>query len=281
MSNKIMTAEQAFNLYMNKYPTLGISNSLEESKIKFFDHLFNCIGNGYNDDYSFIAGHTINPSNISMLDSFPEKYISSEPLFIAYTKLDKRYSCEFGDESSKLKGYYTQEEIDNMPEVVIKDNFRDLDHLSEDEKDEYKFSPYPNFRKEYSFVYNINIESLDISWTNAALWYYNEMKNFFEGPDNYLYSYAVPKAGYKLKKEIESWEGVLDGHKENGIFTKESYDSIFEKFKVNFNGDIHDFINQKWENIRQEIINFIDETISYLEQIKYIKEPAISRKRKF
>lgn len=102
-----MTAEQAFNVSMNEYPSLYTSYSLERAKMKFYDHIFNIIGNGFGDMEEFKEEHTINKFNKHLIDSFPDKYISNTPLYMAY-KEHARINSFIDETLERLDSYLNQ-----------------------------------------------------------------------------------------------------------------------------------------------------------------------------
>lgn len=285
--NQIMTADEAFNVYMNKYPLLGISLSEEDAKLRYFDHLFNTTGNGIYNHALFIKEHEINSSNLAFIHSYPEKYIQADSLYYAFKEIDPVYPWPQGKQDSKVKGFFTLDEISAMPGIAIYEKFENFFNDDGSVKEKFLFSPYPNFKKENSLIYNLNFSELDKSWIEAAIWYYNKAEEFFLGENSHLYIYAFPKSKtsentFKLKQEIEDWKEVFKDFEKEGLSKEEYHKIISNHFKVSYNGDITDFICQIWDIKKKSIIDFIDDSLAYLKQVKYSMDtPTIGRKRKF
>lgn len=258
----VMTAEQAFNVSMNEYPSLYTANSVKQAKMKYFDHIFNVIGNGYRDLEEFIEGHTINSENEKFIDGFPQKYIGKTPLFYAYTEVEERGGFKMGLSHSSLPGIYTKEELENMPNVIhtVRANGR---RMLDDSKG---FVPYPNFNKQYSMVWKMDMEQLDASWKEAAVFYYKEVKKFFESDNVQFYSSAIPKNEVDKEIMIEDYENAFKRYRVEGMSDKDFHSKISKEYEMEYTGDTLDFINRRWEKELNRINQFIDETLEKLEQ---------------
>jgi hypothetical protein len=271
----IMTAQQAFNVSMNEHPSLYASRSLEEAQIKYYDHIFNVIGNGYRDMKEFRDGHKITPQNAQLTESFPEKYITDKPLFWAYTEVDESYGFKRGKENSSLPGVYTKKELEAMPEVVhtLQSNKR---YKGED----YSFNPYPNFKKEYSLVWD-DISKLDKSWPEAALVFYKKCQDYFNSDKVSNYHYACPKDTEtdKWQTSIESFEKNFARYKTEGMTQDEYYKKVSKEYEVEYTGDTKDFIKRRWEKEHTRINEFLNETIDRLENMLTPQITPKSRKK--
>lgn len=263
MTRKIMTADEAFNVSMNKHASLYSANSLEEAKLKYYDQIFNTIGNGYRDMKEFKDGHTVTAKNIQLTQSFAEKYITGEPLFYAYTEVEEKYGYKSGKESSSLPGLYTKEELKLMPEVV-----HTMQANANYFKEDYNFNPYPNFQKEYSLVWD-DISKLDKSWPESALVFYKKCQNYFSSDAVSNYYYACPKDNEteKWERSIESFEKNFTRYKTEGMTQDEYHQKVSKEYEVEYSGDTKDFIKRRWEKEHARINEFLDETIERLESI--------------
>lgn len=268
-----MTAQQAFNYAMNTYPSLYTSQNLDKARLKYYDHIFNTIGNGYRDMQEFYDGHTITPENSHLLDSFPSYFIGNEPLFYAYTKIRDHGSYKMGDSEGLLDGVYTKQQLASMPEVLMTVQ---CNSLRAGDADSISF--YPNFQKEYSMMWD-DISELDISWTQEALFFYNSAKNFFTGPNNHLYSSACPrlsdKKGWEFK--IKEYEESFNKYKKPDQTQEDFYFEITKAYNTVYNGDTKFFIALRWKNELDRILSFIDETIERLQEDLNIKESNNSK----
>lgn len=260
MTSKIMTANQAFNFAMNAHPSLYSSDTLYEAKIKYFDHIFNTIGNGYRDINEFIYGHTINKKNKHLIDSFPDKYIGKEPLYMVYTKSRKIADFDMPVYESALDGLYTELELNDLPISAVK-----VQSNMKFPKDSI-FTPYPNFSKDYSMVWRMDMSKLDPSWTEAAVWYYENIKPFFYSEDVVHYHEAVPN-DLKLKTNlISSYEKNFERYRKDGMTDSDFFQAISDAYEQEYTGDTEGFINIRWEKNLENIKNFIDETIDLLKK---------------
>lgn len=205
MTQEMMTAEQGFIHSMNTYPSLYTSSTLEDAKLKYFDHIFNVIGNGYHDVEEFITHHTINDENKDLINSFPDKYIGDTPLFYAYTQVHNHRGYESGVTGSELPGIYTEEELKNLPQVVY--TVQANGNFFDDE--EYFFNPYPNFSKQYSMIWEDSIEALEVSWLQAAQFYYEKAREFFYSKNANKYHGACPEDEFELEDRVKSYEAAF------------------------------------------------------------------------
>lgn len=269
-----MTADEAFNVTMNMYPSLYNASSLLDARFKYDDQIFNTVGNGYRDMKEFKDGHTVTAKNIHLTMSFPEKYITGEPLFYAYTEVEEKYGYKTGKESSCLEGVYSEKELKLMPEVV---------HTMQSNK-KYKydkgFNPYPNFQKEYSLVWD-NISSLDKSWPEAALVFYKKCQEYFVSDKVSNYHYACPNEGDEAKweKSIKVFEENFARYKTEGMSQDEHYQKISKEYEVEYTGDTKDFIKRRWTKELKRINEFLDETIDRLENMLIPKITSKGKKK--
>jgi len=267
MTSKIMTAEQAFNVSMNTYPSLYSAPTLEMAKDKFYDHIFNTIGNGYRDTEEFLHGHTINKSVIELMESFPEKYIGNTPLYTAYTAVDNSRGLEMPVHDSILEGLYTKEELETMPHVAtsIQSNSREFDDDREGIDD--KFSPYPNFKKTYSMVWNMDMNAIGKSWIEAGIVYYEHMRNFFNSEKYHWYSGAIPKDEVDLEIMVSDYEKMFKHYTKEDMTEAEYFKAISDAYEIEYTGDTEQFIRNRWDKELARIHAFIDETILMLKAL--------------
>lgn len=254
---RIMTAEQAFNYSMNMHPTLYSSESVELSKFKFFDHMFNTIGNGIRSLEEFIERHIINENNESFTKSYPEKYISSQPLFIVYKEHQMIGNHKSPKHGTEIIGLYTQAEVNEMPDsystIQINKKYKFVD-----EKD---FSPYPNYKKEYSMVWQMDLSKLDKSWTEYAIWYYEKAKEFFHSDNVSDYHGAYPKTEKAISRIIADYDSAFERYKKDNMTEEEFYKAISDAYELEYDGNTQDFIQRRWNKEFSRILSFIDETL--------------------
>lgn len=268
MTKQLMTAEQAFTLAMNTYPSLYHSNSEELSKMKYFDHTFNTAGNGYSSIEKFYKAHLINNSNKELITNYPAKYITGEPLFYAYTKFREHPTLKMPDSDSCLSQIYTKKELTTMPYVVHT--------ISCNEGELYNFCPYPNFCERYSLMWQ-DIHLLDTSWCEAALFFYKGCKDFFLSDNIHLYHLSCPENDddEKWEKQIHHYESNFQIFKKDNMSTQDFHTIISQEYEQTYTGDTKQFIKDIWSKELKRIHNFLDNTTLRLQQIiesKQIKE---------
>jgi hypothetical protein len=258
MSTKLMSAEQAVNLMINLYPSLYYAPSLERVQMHVFDQIFNVIGNGIRDTAEFVQEFTITKDNQPYLDSVPQKYLSGEPLFHAYTESEIR----FGDRESPvfesgIDGLFTSEELTQMPQVKITRLAR--------EKQDF-FVPYPNFKEEYSLVWRVDLNKFDESWFNAATFYYENAKKFFHSQHVHHYHGAFPIDKVQADNLIDSYEKNFKRYRTEGMTETEYHQAITKAYGLEYEGDTEDFVRRRWVVELARIELFIDTTLDKLNQ---------------
>lgn len=263
----ILTAEQALNYYLNKSPGMLLSKSLDDSKKIFYDYIFNTIGNCLTEDNSFFNFITIDENEFDLTLSVPEKYISPidvyegyrEGTFIPEIKKDGE-DFYIPKTNSKIDGFYTKDEFKNHPDIYIWLKTEKLDTV------DY----YPNFSKEYSTLWKIDLNKLDKSWIQEAILFYQNANSFFNSPDSSTYQLAYPGNETQKKESYENCEKYIAYYlKKDSQTEKELFNLVTETFgnKIVFNGDIDQFLTEKWQLEKKEILLFISETIEKLELV--------------
>lgn len=245
----IMTIEQAFNVAMNEYPSLWTASTLELAKLKFYDHVFNTIGNGLHTANEFESEFTITDENKHLIDTFPEKYITSAPLYSVGTKNALNQMCY-------ISGLYTEAEA---KELLRTGHFYHQSNRNSD-----YFVPYPNFDVEYSLVHNIDLSEYDPSWTIAAIYYYLEMRGWFKSDSVSNYPHASHLKD--MQSSINSYEQVFKRYAGDATTTEERNANITRAYGIPYIGDTEQFIHARWNTELNRINAFIDETLVKLQQ---------------
>ena len=273
MTKRIMTADEAFNVSMNQYPSLYTSPNLELSRFKYFDHIFNVLGNGYRDLNEFIQGHTITLENHPLTMGFPRKYIGEHALYSVSTKNIDYGSYSMPDHSSTLDNLYTEDEIKSMPEEFYKLQINKHYDFSEIPRDVHV--PYPGFDKQYSMVWKMDMMQLDVSWAIEAINFYEKCYEFFNSKDAHFYHNAVNEDPKKLKRTIAEYEKIFANYKKEGMNEKEYFEAISKAYELEYTGDTLDFINRRWKEERVRIMEFINDSLIHLNEIKNKKIPKM------
>lgn len=267
---RLMTADEAFNVAINTYPSLYTAATLELAQLKFFDQVFNVIGNGTSTIEEFAEHYALPPENAGLTQGFPEKYIGTNPLYYAYTEVveeDGWCSPKYGMD---LPGLYTEDEIKAMPHVL---------HSVLSNRDEVKgqssFVPYPNFKKRYSLVWNIDMGSIDPSWSEAALSFYRFAKTFFESDKAHAYSDAAPK---DPSRRVADYEEAFARCRKPGMSEEDYRAAISEAYELEYTGDTEDFIRRRWAIEKARILDFLEETTGMLENVLASKPASAPNK---
>lgn len=273
MTPQIMTADEAFNVSMNQYPSLYTSINLELSRFKYFDHVFNTIGNGYRTLEEFIEGHSITLKNHALTFGFPEKYIGEHALYSVSTKTIDYGSYSMPDHHSELDGLYTEDEIKSMPEefyILQINKHYDFSEIPQD-----IHVPYPGFNKEYAMIWKMDMMQLDISWTLEAINFYEKCYEFFNSENAHLFHGAVSEDPQKVKRAIEDYEQFFKDYKKEGMTEQDYFDAISKAYELEYTGDTLDFMNRRWELRKSEIMEFISDSLNHLHEIKNKKNPKM------
>lgn len=246
----IMTFEQAFNVAMNEYPMLYTAQTVDLAKLKFSDQIFNVIGNNISSMDDFELNFTIAEENKDVIDSYPAIYITDQPLYIVYcmTHTGSRHY---------LKNLYTEQQLEQFADDSAYVWFKANKLIDE-------FVPYPNFKPEYSLVYDIDLQEYDSSWTIAAIFFYTKMKEWFNSDSVWKY----PGAGHlkDMQTCIADYERMFKRYEGNAQTPEERNVKISNAYGIEYTGNIEQFIHTRWNNELNRIITFIDETLIKLQQ---------------
>jgi hypothetical protein len=256
-----MTAPEAVNYNLNKYPSLYASTSLLNTRLQVFGHLFNTIGNGYRDHDEFAEAYLWTPQIAAMTQNVPLKYIGSEPLYRGYTATEKReaggFLFDIANNASALHGLYTEEEKQFYPEVTkwIRTNRADEVH-----------KPYPNFIPSYSLLYHLNLGILDDSWLKAGIEYYDYCREYFNSSASVDYHSAWPVNPEKQETLVESYNTAIARSIKGIEDKKEQWAAISKAYGIPYKGDTAQFIQDRWLKEKARIETFIEATIGILQE---------------
>lgn len=259
-----MTPEQYVNYNINTYPSLYVMPTRKLSELRILDQTFNTIGNGIDNIDGFLKDIDTKRAGTSDYTSVLEKYNGEHDLFYAYTELETHeyggIEVTFPKHDSSLDGVFTREEVANMPEAKhMTPAYKTAD------KEDHAFNPYPNFEKKYSIVWDGDINELDDEWIDAAIGFYKDCKDFFLSEDSNRYHYAFPKANKRVEDHIRDQEKFFEKYKESSSSVEEFHAKVSENWETPYDGDTYKFLELRWANEKERILEFIDETIDMLE----------------
>lgn len=256
-----MTANQAFNYAMNEHALLYASPTLEQAQFKYYDQTFNVLGNGLSDMDDFIQEHTITEENRPYLDSFPSKYIGEHDLYLVFVEQAGRIGSD-----TALPGLYTKDEVKKMKNKTMMSRINGK--RKEEDLSDNVLVPYPNFQKSSSLVWKVDLRALDVSWAEAAKVFYLQAKEFFNSKEINRYSDAFPVQGEKREEEIRQYTEIFTriGAKKS---QEEQYAYITQQygFGVEYNGNVVEFLEKRWNLRKIEISQFLDDTLEHLDNI--------------
>lgn len=253
---KILKFDETVNLLVRKYPTLywGMTNKSMQRKVS--EHIFNVIGNGFN-DLEGLQKLIDNKANRKILNDKSKDFLFEG---ISFYNIIDRNNIHGKDKLSLTNTDLSPNEIARL----IKDKGCYI---------------YPNFSKRYSFFYKMKeqhfLDYFDISWFEAMKEYYTVSKTLINGDAEYQCkppSDLTSKEWEITKKDfLEAFDRYGNG-KTGDDFNKE----ISKAYNHPYDGDLDKFLQTKWDKELNIINNFIDETLIEIEeQIRLKKKLAM------
>lgn len=256
---KLLTPIKVVNLAINQYPSLYAAAGIELAKLRVYDHIFNVIGNGIRDTEEYCEYMRNRHKGVQ---TPPAKYLSGERLHYAYMETEEfgegDYKIVMPKSGSDLDEVFTEAEKADHPEVK---KWMGFDVSS-------RFVPYPNFKKDYSTVWQIDTELLTEEWIDEIIWFYRKCEEFFDGPNASEYSYAVTKDPKKLERRVKEQEQFFERYKKETASEAEYWAAITKNWQCEYRGDTLDFIQRRWQIEHARIRAFITETIAMLQSLK-------------
>lgn len=241
MTKKIMTAEEYIRKSVLQYPSLYAGGGWRNVKLKVLDHVFNTIGNGVE-----LEHFAMDPVEDVRID----KLIDASELAYAYPFMRTCGGIIRGD------GDFEVIMLDEIQEYKYKGfvYFMEFNVIP-------KYSPYPNFRPQYTSIYpGNNLAELltDESWRVAARMFYSACEQFFQDDERVReYNHAFPSNNPYADRQQALWHL-------GKFMTLGSVDAVNDYYKgdVKFEGsvdsqeDIYNFFCRRWEAERVKNIQF-------------------------
>ena len=122
-------------------------------------------------------------------------------------------------------------------------------------------SVYPNFKKNYSLVWQMPIKHFPSDWLEAAVWFYETCRTYFEnGACGYMSAYPSP---YNRDEDLIA---NMEKQRTEGMSDVDFFAAVSAKWGAAFDGDVVAFQTARWNTERERIIAFIDETIECIQK---------------
>jgi hypothetical protein len=238
----MLSPEQYVYNQVASYPALYHADSYESAAKKVFDQFFNVIGSGV-----YLPDELDRPI-VDQVEA--AKFLRGEKVYWGYTEVEELVNgVIIAKWSSNGKSLICVESEKTLhPEVLIWIDCKD-----------HSWTPYPNFEKKYSTVYEPEFKDLGKEWIEAAIWFYEECVEFFNNTSEW-YAYAYP-----CKSQRETDERVYD--MKARLRSYKSNEEISEAYECEFDGDIDKFLRLRWEKDLSRIDRFISKTLSYLREL--------------
>jgi hypothetical protein len=226
----ILTPIQYIKNSLVSYPSLYKSNTENDMKMKIFNQLFNTIGNGINDNN--LAEHL----NIKVKSQ---------------TDLDKEYKFILNNNMYQV--------FDDDFVIFINDIFKTKETLKKYPKSRFNWeeveisdcSLYPNFQAQYSIAYSsFEIFKQSKEWIETIIWFYTKAQNILLRELN---------DGYKkenIEKDIADYSYIFKSETYIADKNKTHFEKISEAYKIEFDGDIKNFIIRRNNKVLRTRIEF-------------------------
>ena len=238
----MLSPEQYVYNQVASYPSLYHANSYDAAAKRVFDQLFNVIGNGVD------LPDELDRPIVDQVEA--AKFLRGEKVYWGYTEVEELANGVMSPKRSSDQTHLVCVESEKTlhPEVLLWIDCKD-----------YPWTPYPNFEKKYSTVYEPEFKDLGKEWIEAAIWFYDECVKFFNNTPE-LYAYAYPcKSQRETDKRVYDMKARLRSYKSN--------EEISEAYGCEFDGDIDKFLRLRWEKELSRIDRFISKTLSYLREL--------------
>ena len=238
----MLSPEQYVYNQVATYPALYHADSYESAAKRVCDQFFNVIGNGVD------LPEELDRPITDLVEA--EKFLRGENLYYGYTEVEDLGRGVIIPKRSSDNNYLVCVESEKVlhPKVVLWVDCKD-----------YPWTPYPNFEKKYSTVYEPEFKDLGKEWIGAAIWFYEECVKFFNNtPERYAYAYPC-KSQRETDNQLYAMRVRLQSYKSN--------EEISEAYECEFDGDIDKFLRLRWEKELSRIDRFISETLSHLREL--------------
>jgi hypothetical protein len=215
-----------------KYPSLFVSKSFEDAKFKVFDQLLNVLGNGINNDADLIEE-------------------------VTYAPFDKERALQLLTEEDVYNGYFNRH--DHKAKYVALDSERSnydpsmywvkIQSIADK-------SPYPNFKKKYSTIWQTGFKELGPKWIDAAIWFYSKCQELLDDPTLDMYEKFPCNTEKEIAQRIAHWTPALEKAVES--------DNVIAMYGIPYNDNVYEFLCDRWAYTLSNYHEYIDETLTLL-----------------
>lgn len=281
----MLTFEQYLVKSVVDYPSLYASPSFEITKFMVSDYVFNCIGTN--------VSSTIIEGICSDTEVIPQHYIDGTELFYVYdpakAKMHPKYNWIMNQHECELN-VMTLDELMKIPGMDDRYYFSTGNNERTHPLCKESDGPYPNFNKRYSLVWRpvtytpmtwdaekeemiygeaikVNFTDLSYDWRVAAIEFYEKCLEYFKSDrcSGYTHGFNEDDSNDKAQQIVSMIEALS---RYGDIKTAETQEIITQQYKLKFDGDVEAFLRLRWAKERQRIIDFIEETIAYVKDMK-------------
>lgn len=267
MPTSNITINEYITLKAIEHPSLYGARSFESAKLAVLDHLLTTIGNGVS--FSQLLNESFNSNRIKELLLQDSSYLfDGSPMYYVYRVFtpDSHYNRE------PILNPKTGKEVFTLTMAQIKEfGFDDTSkyELSESKNKTTIWCPYPGFQKTYSILWGNQerLKELPIDFLEGFIDYYKTTLDFFTSDKQYYYHYAcpAPQDEDKWKSTLIEWQKIFEKNTEGVENLQDKYKKFSDDYGTSYDGDMRKFLENKHQESMKEIIIFINETISLIE----------------
>lgn len=238
-------------------------NDFELTKFKVYDSLLNELNSSTNVE-EFIDSI----SKTKDIDYERVKRYLNERSFNGYDKVEKidlgtREIITTSSSNPIVKNIF-EDEKNQYPEVIYwqtNNISKDIDKIMLERRGvelNTKFSPYPNFDKKYTVLWNTKDELLDklsSEWIKEIIWFYETSLQ------------AINNGCFKDNNQFPTGSEKEDNRRiedMSKMIKDKSFEQISKDYECEYNGDLFDFMSKRWDKKKNEYESFINEMLEVL-----------------
>lgn len=242
---------------------------LENARFSVMDSILNTVGNGIDTSEDLLEALSVTNIDLKSIEEIEKDYFDDK--YVGFKKIIIYHEDGTDEETTVLPENLEDLVFTGCHEGVVltvlekdKSKHEDVIYWKKAKRPSIKWNPYPNFQKEYSAIYKVDLNVLgdkrDV-WIDEIITFYNDSIAYLESESSRDHSYAYPS------NKPQGDERLIASYKKS--FEKyNSNEEISKAYEAEFDGDVEAFAARRWENNKSEWINFSKEAIKYLEKMK-------------